>query len=37
MSPSSGAFKAAEDAKAMQINAKDPTKIVQIGVSLNPK
>jgi hypothetical protein len=31
MPPSSGAFKAADDAKVMQIDAEDPTKTVQIG------
>jgi hypothetical protein len=35
MPPSSGTFKAAEDAKAVQIDAKNPTNIVQIGASLN--
>jgi hypothetical protein len=33
----SGAFKAAEDAKAVQIDAGDPTKTMQIGASLDPK
>jgi hypothetical protein len=37
MPPSSGAFKAVEDAKAVQIDTDDPTKTVQIGASLNPK
>jgi hypothetical protein len=32
-----GAFKAAEDANAMQIDAGDPAKTVQIGSSLDPK
>jgi hypothetical protein len=33
--PSSGTFKVAEDGKAVQIDAKNPTKTVQIGASLN--
>jgi hypothetical protein len=33
----SGAFKAIEDAKVIQINAEEPTKTVQIGASLSPK
>jgi hypothetical protein len=33
----SGAFKATKDAKAVQIDAGDPTKTVQIGASLDPK
>jgi hypothetical protein len=33
----SGAFKVTEDAKAVQIDVGDPTKIVQIGASLDPK
>jgi hypothetical protein len=37
MPPSSNAFKAVEDAKAMQIDAKDPTRTIQIGADLNPK
>jgi hypothetical protein len=37
MPPSSGAFKAAEDGMVMQIDAKDPTKTVQIGDGLIPK
>jgi hypothetical protein len=37
MPPSSGAFKDAEDAKAVQIDADDLAKIVQIGIDLNPK
>jgi hypothetical protein len=37
MPPLSDAFKATKDAKAVQIDTEDPTKIVQIGVSLNPK
>jgi hypothetical protein len=32
-----GAFKADEDTKAVQIDAGDPAKTVQIGASLNPK
>jgi hypothetical protein len=34
---SSGTFKAAKDAKAVQIDADDPAKTVQIGAGLNPK
>jgi hypothetical protein len=30
-------FKAAKDAKAMQINAEDLTKTIQIGAGLSPK
>jgi hypothetical protein len=30
-------FKATEDAKAVQIEVEDPTKIVQTGASLDPK
>jgi hypothetical protein len=37
MPPSFGAFKAAKDTKAMQINAEDPTKTVPIRVGLNPR
>jgi hypothetical protein len=37
MPPTSGAFIAAEDAKAMRIDARDPTKTVQIEASSNPK
>jgi hypothetical protein len=37
MPSSSDAFKAAEDAKAVQIDTEDPSKTVQIGVGLNPK
>jgi hypothetical protein len=37
MPPSSGAFKAAEDAKVMQIDTEDPTKTLQIRAGLNPK
>jgi hypothetical protein len=37
MPPSSGTFRAAEDAKAVHIDAEDPAKIIQIGASLNPK
>jgi hypothetical protein len=33
----SSTFKAAEDAKVVQIDAEDPTKTFQIGASLNPK
>jgi hypothetical protein len=32
-----GTFKAAEDAKAKQIDTEDPAKTVQIGACLNPK
>jgi hypothetical protein len=32
-----GAFKAAEDAKAVQIKTEDLTKTVQIGADLSPK
>jgi hypothetical protein len=35
--PSSGAFKAVEDTKAMQIDVEDPAKTVQIGTGLNRK
>jgi hypothetical protein len=31
-----GAFKAAEDAKAIQIGTEDPAKTIQIGVGLSP-
>jgi hypothetical protein len=37
MPPTSGAFKATEDAKAVQIDAGDPAKTVQIGATLEPK
>jgi hypothetical protein len=37
MPPTSNAFKAIEDAKAVQIDARDPNKNVQIGASLDPK
>jgi hypothetical protein len=37
MPPTSNAFKAIEDAKAVPIDAGDPTKTVQIGASLDPK
>jgi hypothetical protein len=37
MPSSSGAFTMAEYTKAMQIDADDPAKTVQIGASLNPK
>jgi hypothetical protein len=37
MPSSSGAFTMAEYAKAMQIDANNPAKTVQIGASLNPK
>jgi hypothetical protein len=37
MPPSSSAFKAIKDAKAVQIDAEDPAKTVQIGSGLNPK
>jgi hypothetical protein len=33
----SSAFKAAEDAKAVQIDAEGPAKTFQIGAGLNPK
>jgi hypothetical protein len=37
MPPTSGAFMADEDAKAMQIKAGRPTKTVKIGTNLDPK
>jgi hypothetical protein len=37
MPPTSSIFKMDEDAKAVQIDAGNPTKTMQIGVSLNPK
>jgi hypothetical protein len=37
MSSMSGAFKASKDAKAVEINGKNPTKTVQIGARLSPK
>jgi hypothetical protein len=37
MPPSSNAFKAAEDAKAMQIDTEDTAKTIQIRAGLNPK
>jgi hypothetical protein len=37
MAPLSGAFKVAEDAKAMHVDVDDPAKTVQIEASLNPK
>jgi hypothetical protein len=37
MPPSSDTFKAAEDAKAVEIDAEDPAKTIQIRASLNPK
>jgi hypothetical protein len=37
MPPSSDTFKAAEDAKAMEIDAEDPTKTIQIRAGVNPK
>jgi hypothetical protein len=37
MRPSSGAFKAAKDAKVVQIDTDDPTKTVEIGAGLDPK
>jgi hypothetical protein len=37
MPASSNSFKGVEDAKTVQINDEDPTKIVQIGAGLNPK
>jgi hypothetical protein len=33
----SGAFKAVDNAKAMQIDAEDPAKTMQTGASLDPK
>jgi hypothetical protein len=37
MHPTPGVFKTGEDARAVQIDIDDPTKIVQIGASLDPK
>jgi hypothetical protein len=37
MPPTSGIFKADEDTKAVQMDAKNPSKTVQIGASLDPK
>jgi hypothetical protein len=37
MPSSSSAFKAVKDAKAVQIESKDPANTVQIGADLNPK
>jgi hypothetical protein len=37
MPPTSGAFKAAEDANVMQIDVGDPAKTVPIGARLDPK
>jgi hypothetical protein len=37
MPASSNAFKAVEDAKAVQIDVGDRTKTVKIGDNLNPK
>jgi hypothetical protein len=37
MPPTSSVFKADEDAKAVQIDIKNPGKTVQIGASLHPK
>jgi hypothetical protein len=37
MPPTSGIFKMDEDAKAVQIDARDHAKTVQIGASLDPK
>jgi hypothetical protein len=37
MPPTTGAFKAVEDAKVMQIDARDPTITMQIGVRMDPK
>jgi hypothetical protein len=37
MPASSGTFKAVEDAKAMQVDMKNPAKTVQIGVGQNSK
>jgi hypothetical protein len=37
MPPSSGAFKAVETAKVVQIDTEDPAKTVKIGTGLNPK
>jgi hypothetical protein len=36
MPSSSGTFKAAEDAKVMQIDVEDLAKTIQIGASLTP-
>jgi hypothetical protein len=37
MPPSSGTFNVVEDVKAMQIDADDPAKTIQIRVGLNFK
>jgi hypothetical protein len=37
MPPSFGTFKAAKDAKSVQIDSEDPAKTVQIGAGLNSK
>jgi hypothetical protein len=37
MPPSSKTFNVAKDAKALQIDAEDPAKTVQIGAGLKPK
>jgi hypothetical protein len=37
MPSTSDAFKATEDAKTVQIDAKDPTKTIQIGASMSTK
>jgi hypothetical protein len=37
MPPTSGIFKMDEDAKVVQIDARDHAKTVQIGASLDPK
>jgi hypothetical protein len=37
LSAASDFFKGAEDAKAIQIDAEDLTKTIQIGASKNPK
>jgi hypothetical protein len=37
MPPSSDAFNAVEDVKAMQIDAEDPVETILLGDGLNPK
>jgi hypothetical protein len=37
MTPLSRVLKAIEDAKAVKIDAEDPTKTIKIGADLNPK
>jgi hypothetical protein len=37
MPPTSGVFKTDEDAKAVQIDAEDPAKTVQIEANIDPK